>query len=183
MDHSQRRCADVSEVIGPTRHSRAAAGFTFIEVVLVVAIASALVVPMMANDDPTKLRAAAQQMSADIEFAQIESITHSDDVRVVVFDTTNHVYHLAAASDTATPITNPVGALPYSITFGTGSALTLNGVTIASVSVGGDDMFGFGPYGELDQTTDATVTLAAGGYTITITIDAVSGETTIGNVI
>ena len=104
--------------------------FSFMEVPIVVAIAATLVTPMFGNDDPTKLIAAARQRAGDLAFAQVESISHGDDLRVVGFDTVAHAYSITPASDTGTPLTNPVG---------------------------GDDILGFGPYSEFDQTTGATI--------------------------
>ncbi len=152
-------------------------------IVLIIGIMAAIAVPMIGDNNPTRLRAAAQIVAADLAYAQVESVSHGDDTRVVVFDTTNHAYHIAAASDTATPLTNPVGNLPYVLTFGVARASQATGVTIQSLSVGGDDELGFGVYGQLDQTTDATITLACGGHTITITLDATNGESTIGAIV
>ena len=151
-------------------------------IVVVVGIAAALAVPMLGDTSVSKLRAAAQLLAADIAFAQVDSVAHGDDPRVIVFDTATATYHIAAASDTATPITNAVGNLPYIVTFGDGRAHQLGGVTIQSVSLDGDNELGFGIYGNTDQTTDATITLAAGGHTVTVTVDPSTGEATIGNI-
>ena len=151
-------------------------------VVLIVAIAAGLAVPMLGQTDATRLRAAAQLLVADLEFAQIESIAHGDDLRVVVFDLVDNTYHIAAASDSTTPITNPIGNQPYETEFGRGRAAELGTVALQSYALDGDNELGFGIYGQLDQTTNATVTLASGTKTITITIDAISGETSIGPV-
>ena len=149
-------------------------------VLVILGIAAALAVPMFGQTDMTRLRCAAEVLVADLSFAQVESIAHSDNLRVVVFDQDDDGYRIATAADTDTPITNPVGNLPYTTTFGTGRAGEFNGVTIQGYSLDGDDQLQFGIYGQLDQTTDATVTLAAAGKSITITINATSGEATIG---
>ena len=149
-------------------------------VVLILAIAASLAVPMWSDADVTRLRAAADLLAADLAFAQVESISHGDDLRLVVFDTDNNQYHIAASSDPDTPITNPVGNQPYVTQFGQGRAAELTGVTISGYSLGGDDQVQFGIYGQLDQTTDATISLACAGRSITLTLDAVTGEVTIG---
>ena len=80
------------------------AGFTLVEmmiVVLVLAIAAALAVPMMGNTAPNKLKGAASMLAADLAYAQVESIAHGDDTRLLVFDNPSDTYHIAAASDTA----------------------------------------------------------------------------------
>ncbi len=149
-------------------------------VVLILAIVAALAVPMLGNTAGTKLKGAASMLVADVSFAQIESISHGDDLRLIVFDNPNDTYHIAAASDTATPITNPINGKPYLIGYGTGSIESLNGVTIDSYTLDGDDELGFGVYGSLDQATDATITLGCNGLTITVTVDVQTGECVIG---
>jgi prepilin-type N-terminal cleavage/methylation domain-containing protein len=163
-------------------------GFTLVEVMLVVlvlAIVAAVATARMGKSDVQKLVAAAQLLAADLAFAQVESITHGEDPRVVVFNTpanAPHGYHIAAAATPNTAIINPVGKMPYEVRFGFGRAAPLDGVTITGQSVGGDGRLGFGLYGQLDQTINATITLACGGKSIMLTVNAVTGETTIGNV-
>ncbi len=164
-------------------YTRGPRGFTLIELLIVatiVAIAAALAVPMLKNTAASKLQGAASSLVADLAFAKVESIAHGDDPRLVVFDPPADTYHIAAASDPATPITNPIAARPYSITYGQGTAVSLIGVGIDSVSVGGDDQLGFGIYGGLDQPTAATITLGCDGQTVTVSVDPNTGESTIG---
>lgn len=160
--------------------------FTLIEVLLIVlllAVTAALAAPMFSGDDATKLRAAAQVLIADLAFAQMESIAHGDDPRVVVFDTVNHGYYIAAESDDETPITNPVGNLPYQVRFGQGAAANWAGVTISTLELDDeDDILGFGIYGQLDQPDPAAITLSCNSSTITITLDPVTGEASVGEV-
>ncbi|MCX5659913.1 MAG: prepilin-type N-terminal cleavage/methylation domain-containing protein [Planctomycetota bacterium] len=167
------------------RRPRAARGFTFAElmiVVSVVAIAAALITPKLGANDETRLRAAARLLLADIEYAQIESITHAGAPRVVVFNTSTATYYIATAAASGTPITNPVGKIPYSVTFGSRSAATLTGVTISSVSLGGGSQIAFGSYGQMTQSTSAsTITLAAGARSITLSVDAGTGEVSVGS--
>ena len=157
-----------------------ARAFTIVElliVIMVVAIAAVMALPLMGGTDDTKLSAAARLLMADLEFAQVESIAHADDPRVVVFDQGTNSYRVAASSAPATPITNPIGNTPYSTTFGAGRAAELGGVTIASYSLDGDAQLGFGALGQLDQATEASITLQAGTSTITVKVDPSSGET------
>ena len=159
------------------------AGFTLVEIIIVImvlAIAAALAVPMIGDTSSDKLRGAASMLVADIGFAQVESIAHGDDLRLLVFDNPNDTYHIAAAGDTATPITNPINKLPYLRDYGSGTADSLTGVTIDSYSLGGDDELGFNVYGALDQATDATITLGCKGFSVTVTVDAETGEGVIG---
>jgi type IV pilus assembly protein PilA len=163
----------------PTRQ----AGFTLVEmmtVVIVLAIVAALAVPMMSNTASDKLKGAASMLIADLAFAQVESIAHGDDPRLLVFDNPNDTYHIAATSDTATPITNPITRQPYLIDYDTSASGSLIGVTITSYSLDGDDQLAFGIYGGLDQATPATITLACDTMTITVTTDPNTGEASMG---
>ncbi len=159
--------------------------FTFIEVMIVLVlltIAVVLTIPMFSQTDITKLRGAARLLQADLGFAQIESVSHGDDPRMMVFDTGNNRYHIAAASDPATPIINPTGGAPYVVQFGIGRAEGMDGVTISSLSVGGDDQLQFGIYGEPDQATPATITLSFSGMSVTITVDPDTGDTSVSGI-
>ncbi len=151
-------------------------------VLTILAIAVVLAVPMFSQPDISKLRGAARLLQADLGFAQIESVSHGDDPRVMVFDTINNLYHIAAASDPATPITNPIGGVPYVLEFGLGRATGMDGVTISSLSVGGDDQLQFGIYGELDQAAPATMTLSSGGKSVTITVHPDTGDTSVSDI-
>ncbi|MCC6679762.1 MAG: prepilin-type N-terminal cleavage/methylation domain-containing protein [Phycisphaeraceae bacterium] len=166
----------------PPSAIRHQAAFTLVElliVILILGIAAGLVVPQLGHTASTRLIEAARLLAADLGEAQIESMTHGQDLRLVVFDPDNNAYQIATASDPATPITNPIGDVPYRVTFGSDRAGALTGVTIDSLSVGGDDQLGFGIYGQLDQTPDATITLACQDKTITLTVQASTGEVTI----
>lgn len=159
---------------GPT-----ARGFTLIEmltVVVVIGIVSALMVPMLGDTGQSKLIAAANQVAADVAYAQIESISHADDLRFVIFDLDNNTYYIAPTSALDTPVINPIGNKPYLIKFGTGANRQLNGVTLSSVSLNGDDRLRFGVYGELDQAVAATVTLTCEGKQITVSVDPTCGD-------
>jgi len=172
-----------------SRKPQNARGVTLVEmmiVVLIIAVIGALVVPMMTRDAPAKLRAAALMLQADLDFARMASITHGDNPRVVVFDLDEHQYHIATSSDPDTPVTNPADRLPYRVTFGQGRAHTLSHVTLAGTSFGEDvngeqvHQLSFGIYGQLNQTEDASITLACRDKTITLTVHAGSGEVRIG---
>ncbi len=156
-------------------------------VVAVLGVIGALAIPMFTGTATTRLRSAASVLAADIDAARAESIAHTEDLRFIVFDDTNHAWHIAAASDTATAITNPSSGMPYARTLGQSDLKQLEGVTISAfdldtASETDDNKLGFGIYGQPDQTTDATITLASGGHTITLTINAETGEVTIGGI-
>jgi len=156
-------------------------------VVAVLGIIGAMAVPMFSATDATRLTSAASVLAADIDAARAESIAHSDDTRLIVFDNNDLTWHLAAASDTTTPINHADTGLPYSRTLGTSALQQLQGVTIESydldtASETNDNKLGFGIYGQTDQTRDATITLRSGQNRLTLTVNASTGEVTIGQV-
>jgi len=172
---------------GQSHHLRQR-GLTMIELMIVVAvlgIIGAMALPMFSGTDQTRLRSAASVLAADLDAARAESIAHAEDPRTVVFDTATNSWHIAATSDTTTPIDHPDSGQPYTRTLGSRELQQLTGVSITAYSLDAasetdDNKLGFGIYGQTDQTTDATITLAAGSNTITLTISASTGEVTIG---
>lgn len=156
-------------------------------VVAVLGIVGALAVPLFNGTDEAKLTSAARVLEADINAARAESIAHSEDLRLLVFDANNTTWHLAPASNTTTPINHPDTGQPYRRTLGQGSLKQLDTVTVSSFSLDAagetnDNKLGFGVYGQLDQANDATITLAINGRTITLTINAITGEVSIGEI-
>ena len=164
------------------RPRRSPAGFTLVElliVVLILSIASALVVPMFRDSQATQLRSAARLLAADLDAAKVESLSHADDPRVIAFDLDANTYHIAAVSTPETPIVNVFDKKAYQVQFGHGRARALPDVRLVSADVGADDQLGFGIYGNLDQTEPAVITLGAGDGRVTLTLDPDTGETTI----
>jgi Tfp pilus assembly protein FimT len=149
--------------------------------VVCISIAGTLVIPNMGNTDGSKLSAAASLLASDLEFVQSESMAHGDDPRVIVFDTTAGTWRMAAKSAPTTTLNHPVTSMPWITQLEHGRAASLKGVTIQSVSFNGTGelTLGFGPQGDLDQTSNATITLGCGRKRVTLTINAVSGATTI----
>lgn len=156
-------------------------------VVAVLAIIGALAIPLFAASDQSRLRGAANVLASDLDAARAESIGHAEDPRFVVFDTDNGTWHIAPTSDTTTPINHPETGRPYTRTLGQRDLQQLSGITIADYNLDtdsetNDNKLGFGIYGQTDQTNDATITLAANGMTLTLTVSAGTGEVTIGEI-
>ena len=161
----------------------AAAGLTIIELLVTVAciaVAAAIVLPVFGDGASAQLRAAAELLVADLEYAQSESIGHADDPRLVVFDIASNRYHIAPKSQPAVPLGDPVTNFSYVTTYGSQRAAALPRVKLSGYSLGGDNRLGFGGVGQLDQTTPATITLSAGTRTLTVTLDPVTGEASVG---
>lgn len=151
-------------------------------VVAILGIIGTMAVPMFRDSDLARLRAAAGTLAADLAFAQSDSIAHGDNLRYLVIDQANNAYSITTVAAPTTPITDPVGKIPYHVVFGQGKAYTMTGVTISAYSLGGDARVRFGAFGQLDQTTAGTITLAAGGRTITLTLNPVTGEVSISQI-
>lgn len=169
--------------IGQCRGRSQRGAFTLIEMmitIVILAIVASLVVPLAGEDGVARLRAAARLLIADLEFAQVESMTHGDDPRIMVFDPILDSYMIAAATDPAVPITHHLTGEPYLVQYGVGRTSQLEGVTIESVALDGDNQVRFGVYGQLDQATPGTITLGSMGRTITITLDPDTGEASLG---
>lgn len=157
-------------------------GFSLVELLIVmtlIAIAASVAIPMFSSTDGTRLQAAARLLVADLEFAQIESITHADDLCLLTLNQAAGSYIVSKASTPATAMTNPGTNQSYLTVFGSGRAAALTGVSIQSYSLDGDNVIGYGALGETDQTTTATITLAAGGQTLVVQIDPTTGEASI----
>ena len=149
-------------------------------VVTIIGIVAAMALPMFGQTHSSRIRAAADLISADIGYVQVDAIAHADDPRQLVLDTENGAYMLTAASAPDTPLTNPIGGIPYLTQFGVGRAKALSGVTIASATMGDDNRIQFGSFGQLDQAETAYITLASNDTWVMLAIDSVSGEVTIG---
>jgi Tfp pilus assembly protein FimT len=160
------------------------AGISLVELTVLIVILGVIAnvaIPLMGSTGNTRLRSASDLLAADLAYAQVESIAHSDDPRVLVLESDGSGYSIATVSDTTTPIINPVGGHGYAVTFGMARAARMVGVSIAAMDIGDDNELGFGQYGQLDQDTDATLTLSLNAKSITITLAADTGELAVGD--
>ena len=151
-------------------------------VVVCMSVAAAIVLPGFNSLPTIGLRKAAESVVADLEYAQQQSMAHSDDCRAVVFDPAGNSYWIAPGSNpvAGNAIAHPVDKLPFVSEFGSGRMSHLGMVRVESCDAGGDNRIVFRSLGQLDQTTPARITLASGERRITITIDPTTGEATIG---
>jgi prepilin-type N-terminal cleavage/methylation domain-containing protein len=146
-------------------------GFTLIEIIIVIviiSIAALLVIPMMSSAGDIQVRAAADMIAADLEYAKSMAISRQKTYKVI-FDTVAESYRLADA--TGITITHPVNAgKPYAVNFKADSRV--NQVNIDSVSFAGSEV-DFDSVGS--PNSGGKIVLKAGGKTVTVSVEAGTG--------
>jgi len=150
-------------------------GFTIVEIIIVVvilAIAALAAVPMMSNAGSVQLRAAANMVLADLEYAKSMAISRGQNYSVV-FDINNESYQIKDQFDNV--IQHPVGKDDYIVSFQADSRL--NRVDITSVNFNATSTVKFDCLGSPDN--GGTVALQAGGNTSTVRVEPVTGFVTI----
>ena len=89
-------------------HHGGASAFTLIEIIVVVvilAVAGLIAVPMMSSAADMQVRAAANRLAADLDYAKNLAITHQRPF-TVIFDAVNESYEIQ--DHTGTAIKNPL---------------------------------------------------------------------------
>ena len=169
------------------RPMRARNGFTLIEIIVVVVIlgiAALLAVPMLSSAADTQLRSAANMMAADMEYARSMAISRQQ-YYMVVFDSTNNSYEVQDSGGTviAHPL-NSSGGL--SVVFGDDSRLEKVEITSADFDGSASETISFdylgSPYKGVGVGTalvSGTISLSAGDFSMTITVEPVTGYVTI----
>ncbi len=156
-------------------------GFTMIEMVVVMAIlaiAAAIVVPMMSSAGGMRVRAAVNMVAADLEYAKSMSLSRGQRYSVV-FDKDFEIYQII--DESGTPIPHPVKkGSPYTIDF------RVDRVDIVDANFDGHNEVGFDYLGSPFNGAGAplnsgVVTLRAGGITRTVTVEPVTGYISISN--
>ena len=167
-----------------------ARGFTMIEVmicVVIIAIASAVVVPMIGGRSDLKLAAAMRKMVADVQYAQSLSIATRDPV-YVRFDANQYTVFRRVGT-TSTTLTHPVDPGAFVVKFAsTATSSTLRDIAMAKPNFGSTlNVIGFDSLGApltLNETTSAktplsasaTVTLTCGGLSQSMLVEPYTGE-------
>ena len=155
-------------------------GFTLIEiliVVMIIAIAAMIAVPMMTSAASVQVRSAANLIAADLEYAKSMAMSRQKIYYAVVFDESNESYQI---EDPNGIIEHPVKRESlYKINFSTDSRL--NKVDIVDVDFDGSYEIRFDYMGEpkiSDGTglqTQGVINLCAGETNITIEVEPVTG--------
>jgi prepilin-type N-terminal cleavage/methylation domain-containing protein len=153
-------------------------GFTMIEVLVVmviIAIAAMMVIPMMSSAADTQLRSAANMIAADLEYAKSMAIGRQK-VYSVVFDASAESYHI---EDPNGIINHPVKK-GFTYVVNMASDGRLNQVDIATADFDASSTVKFdylgSPYNGNDTALNSgTITLQARDITMTITVEPVTG--------
>jgi type II secretory pathway pseudopilin PulG len=143
-------------------------------VIMVIAIASAVVVPYLASAESFEAQAAARTVFSDLLFAQNDAVAEQA-ARRVIFDTTNHSYRIADGSGN-TLTASWLGGI-YEVDLGPGSdwpGVTLASVTFASNTLEFDDLG--------TPSEGGTIRLEAGSFDYEITVTPLTGKITVDQV-
>ncbi len=147
-------------------------GFTVIElliVVVIIAIAALLAVPMITSAAGIQVRSAANMVAADLEYAKSMAISRGQDFSVV-FDEAGDSYRIK--NQDVDPIPHPVKkGFDYLIDFRGDSRL--DKVDIADVDFNSTGLVTFDCLGSPDS--GGIITLQAGGTTMRISVEPVTG--------
>jgi prepilin-type N-terminal cleavage/methylation domain-containing protein len=151
----------------PTRR-----GMTLVEVLIVVVIiglAAAIGVPMLMQPGAMKIQAASRMIMADILVAQNEAVGHVSPRRVH-FNVAGNSYRLTDGQDVT--IGTTWQKQPYEVSFATDSRFS--GVTLDSVSFGGNAWIGFDELG--GAVNGGTIELSAQGFGYRINVRPLTGR-------
>jgi len=146
-------------------------------VVLIMAVAAAVAVPMVSSAGSMQIRSAVNMVAADLEYAKSLSIG-TGQRHCVVFDAANEAYSITNAA-TGLTVLHPVKkGFDYVVSFAADGRLSQ--VNITDVSFDGTSTVSFdylgSPYnGAATALNSGVVTLGAAGVTRTVTVEPVTG--------
>jgi len=151
--------------------------FTVIEILIVLvilAIAALTAIPMMSSAGSVQVRAAANMIAADLEYAKSMAISRGQDF-FVVFDAGTESYGIEDQDNNT--ISHPVKTgFPYVIDF---KNQNLEKVDITNVDFGGTSQVKFDYLGSPDNA--GTVRIEAGGTVATISVELITGYIAVTN--
>lgn len=150
-------------------------GFNLVEIIVVlviIAIAATLMIPMMSSADGIQVRSAANMIAADLEYAKSMAIG-TQRVYAVVFDTSAESYQI---QDPSGVIEHPVRkGFDYIVNFSTDDRV--GNVDITQAAFGGSSRVEFDYFGS--PNNGGSVVIGAGSDVATITVAPATGFITI----
>ncbi|MEN6505779.1 MAG: GspH/FimT family protein [Planctomycetaceae bacterium] len=156
------------------RDARATRAFTMVEilvVVIILAIAAAIVVPMAINTGDLQAASGAQMLTADLQYAQNMAITTQQPV-TVTFNATANSYTLSNASGT---LIHPIKKTAYVVDFDTTDGLS--NLRLISASFASAPTVTFDELGAPNNA--GVVTLRAGASILRVNVAAATGRITV----
>ena len=169
---------------------RIKSGFTLIEILIVVVIlliAGMMAIPMMNSAASLQIQSAANIIAADLEYAKSMAIGRQQNYSVV-FDTVNNSYEVCDSSGTVIP--HPVNkGTDYVMNFSLDNRLDKVGISSVDFDPGSSSSITFdylgSPYsgtGTSNPLSDGRIVLLeAGGTTVTVTVEPVTGFISVSN--
>jgi prepilin-type N-terminal cleavage/methylation domain-containing protein len=154
-------------------------GFTLAEillVVLIIAIAAMIVVPMIGSMDSVQIRSAANMIAADLEYAKSMAISRQKNYSVVFPSSSYYEVH----DHNGVMIKHPVTKLNYKVDFSSDSRLDRVVIDDADFDPGSSNTITFdslgSPYsGTSNQLNSGTISIKAGDFTMTVRVEPVTG--------
>ncbi|MFW5652441.1 MAG: pilus assembly FimT family protein [Planctomycetota bacterium] len=163
------------------RAARDCAGFTFIEMmmtVMLMAIATAMVVPTLSTNDMTYVRAGTWLVVAELDFAQAAAITDpSDNIRVSFDEDAGRVW-VAASTTPDEPLTAQYTNAPHDLTLGEDAGAQAVDVLLALSGI--DETYvEYDAFGRITSTTQPEITLSRNDASMSIAISTDTGFLTV----
>lgn len=161
-------------------------GFTLIEIIVVVVIlgiVAFMAIPMVSNAADVQVRAAANRMAADIDYAKSMAITHQRSY-TVVFDPANESYEVQ--DDSGGVIDHPVNPGSFVVDFRTDGNLSRVNMENADFDPDSNPSMTFDYLGSPHSGTAAgnplnsgQITLTADNFTLVVNVEPVTGYVTV----
>ena len=165
---------------------RRACGFTLMEVIVVIVILSIvalMAVPMFGSAADIQLKAAANMIAADLEYAKSMAISRQQPFSIN-FNSTDESYSVCDSGGAV--IRHPIDPGDLTITFPSDSRLSQVVIVSADFDPGSDEAITFdylgSPYSGSTTATpliSGSVTLKAGDITMTVSVEPITGYITI----
>jgi prepilin-type N-terminal cleavage/methylation domain-containing protein len=149
----------------------AARGFTLVEVIVVVlilAIAGAVVIPMVGDTEKFQSLAAARMVVSDLQYARDTAITTQQDV-TVAFDPDTESYTVSNASG---PLIHPMTKEAYTVDFRSSDGF--GSLNVIAASFNGSESVTFDVTGA--ASSDGTVEIMAGRHTYHVKVYRSTGR-------
>ena len=147
-------------------------GFTMVEIIMVVvilAIAAMMAIPMFSSAGSIQVGSAANMLAADLEYAKSTAITEGQDFSVI-FDPSGESYRIENRYGVV--IKHPVNkGFDYIVDFQDNGSL--DKVDMVSADFSGSSSVTFDYLGSCDN--GGTVNLQADGVSITVSVEPVTG--------